>query len=289
MNSRKWRILQAAKRKALRWLARPEVVSVGIGQRHREGRWRSESCIVVKIDWKRSREQLRDQRQRPLPSWIDVVVDGQLARVGVDLQETAGETLGRLQARVGSPVRHDGKAIGSVSAMVLAGGARRALISGHVAKAKGRRVQLGDVSGVTDEPVRTRRLDHCLVELDDDGGAALSSLSSLCLDGSALTGLRAVPSLVLGQTLYFHRMVTGHRVPVLLRHVDMTVPFWTPEGILHMQGLVATDGRTAEGDSGAMLHDDTFRAVGTLVGSFAGESYFIPCDYAFAALGLQLA
>jgi hypothetical protein len=69
----------------------------------------------------------------------------------------------------------------------------------------------------------------------------------------------------------------------------MTAPFWTPEGIVHMQGLVATDGRTAEGDSGAMLHDDSFRAVGTLLGTFAGESYFIPCDYAFAALGIELA
>jgi hypothetical protein len=194
MTSRQWRVLQQAKRKALRWLSRPEVLSVGIGQRHQLGRWRSEACIVVKVDWKLSRQQLRAQRQRPLPGWIEVTVDGETERVAVDLQETAGETSGRLQAMVGAAVRHDGAAIGSVSAVVIAKGRKCVLISGHVAKHKGRRVQVGSLVGVTDEPVRTRRLDHCLVEVEGEGEELTCSK---CLDGSTLTGVREVRSLAL--------------------------------------------------------------------------------------------
>lgn len=281
---RKWRILQAAKRKAERLLARPGVLAVSIGMCRRGGAWRDEACIVVAVDWKLPCAQLRAAGRRPLPRWIDVVVERSAARVAVDVQETSGELVGTCQARVGLPVRLGAQAIGSVSAVVRVADSRAVLISGHVAKQRGRRLEVGGKLGTTAEPIFSRRLDHCLVELDP-----LPDDDTVLLDGTALVGVRKVAGLSLGQTLYFHRMQTGERVPLRLRYVDATAPFHTDRGVVHMLGLLATDGGTRSGDSGAMLYDETFRAVGTLVGAFAGKSYFIPCDYAFAALGLQLA
>lgn len=289
MNPRKWKVLQAAKKKAERWLTRGDVLSVGIGQRFTQGTWRDEACIVVKIDWKLSAEMMRARKRTPLPRWIDVVVDGKRARVGVDLQETAGELTGTFQSIIGSPVSCEGACIGSVSAVVRGTsggkkGPKAFLISGHVAREKGRKMVIGGATGVTAEPVISDRLDHCLVEFDPE-----PAHQSLLLDGSNLTGICPVKSLQLGQTLYFHRAATGMRVPLLLRHIDISAPFQTSQGVVQMRGLLATDGRTAAGDSGALLFDGSFRAVGTLLGAFAQESYFIPCEFAFAALGIQLA
>lgn len=281
---RKWRILQAAKLKASRLLARPDVLAVGIGMRRCNGKWRDEACIVIKVAWKLPGAALRARRRRPLPRWIDVEVERSAARVPVDVQETAGELVGSFQAKVGAPVRYGENAIGSVSAVVVVADTRAILISGHVARHKGRRIEVGGMLGVTAEPVFSKRLDHCLVELDPH-----PDYDAILVDGTSLTGVRKVAALQLGQTLYFHRMTTGERVPLILRYTDITAPFQTERGVVHMHGLLATDGGTMRGDSGALLYDETFRAVGTLVGAFAGKSYFIPCDYAFAALGLQLA
>ncbi len=287
LTPRQWKVLQAAKRKASRWLDRDDIVSVGIGMRLQEGDWRDEACIVIKTDWKMSAEKMREAHRRPLPGWIEVVVDGKPAKVRVDVQETGGALAGKLQSVIGSPVRCDEANIGSVSAIVRGTDPRSKkaiLISGHVARHKGRRVELCGLVGHTAEPVRTSRLDHCLVEIDPEPAQC-----STLLDGATLTGIREVKTLKLGETLYFHRMVTGMRVPLLLRQIDLSAQFRGEHGIQKMHGLLATDRRTAEGDSGALLHDEAFRAVGTLLGALAGESYFIPCDYAFAALGIQLA
>jgi hypothetical protein len=281
---RKWRILQAAKRKAERLLARPGVLAVSIGMRRRGGAWREEACVVVVVDRKRSAAELTAAGRRPLPRWIDVVVERAAARVAVDVQETGGELVGTCQARVGAAVRLGEQAIGSVSAVVRVADSRAVLISGHVARQRGRRLEIGGRFGVTSDPIFSRRLDHCLVELDP-----MPDDAAVLVDGTALVGVRGVAGLTLGQTLYFHRTQTGERVPLVLRDVDATAPFHTDRGVVRMLGLLATDAGTRGGDSGALLFDETFRAVGTLLGAFAGKSYFIPCDYAFAALGLQLA
>jgi hypothetical protein len=292
MTSRKWKVLQAAKRVAARWLARDYVLSVGIGQRFAEHTWCDEACIVVMVDWKLSAEALRAKKRRPFPRRIEVVVDGKRARVGVDVQETGGETAIVLQSIVGAPVRYEGASIGSVSAVVRAAGTgapastrtKTVLISGHVAKHKGRQVEICGMKGTTGEPIRTRRLDHCLVEVVPE-----PSQCSVLLDGSNLGGVCDVKSLKLGQPLYFHSMATGARKMLAFRGFDLSVPLLADEGLTRMLGLVITDRGTEEGDSGAMLFDETFKAVATLLGAFGQYSYFIPCDYAFAALGIQLA
>lgn len=287
MTPRKWKVLQAAKRTASRWMSRAYVVSVGIGQRNSKKTWLDEACIVVKVDRKLEPEAMRAQRRRPFPRWLEVVVDGKRSRVSVDVQHTGGELYGALQSIIGAPVRHGDKNIGSVSAVVRGvddpAAARTVLISGHVAKKQGRRVRIANMLGVTRDPIRTNRLDHCLVDLVPlPGQCAL-------LDGTPISTCRDVSTLVVGQTLYFYKMATGKRTPLVFREPDTDAQFQTEHGVVRMLGLVATDRGTERGDSGAMLFDEKFRAVGTLLGAFANHSYFIPCGAAFAALGIQLA
>lgn len=284
ISARRWRVLQAARRQALRWLRREHVVAVGIGRRWRAGKPCGEACVVVKVDWKLEPEILRARHLRLFPRWIEVVVDGKRGRVRVDVQDTGGELLGKHQGLVGRGVALGPKVIGSVSAVVQSDGELAVLVSGHVAKVAGRELTIGEARGVTGEPVRTRRLDHCLVEVP-----GLVASDAALLGGIPLNGVRSVRTLSLGEVLYFHRAATGERVPVAVEDLEEDALFATEHGKVRMQGLLVTEGATRDGDSGAMLHDARFAAVGTLVGSLGGRSFFISCEYALAALDLQLA
>jgi hypothetical protein len=218
-----------------------------------------------------------------LPPWIDVRVAGSRARVHVDVQETRGEMLGTCDGIVGESVSYGGESQGAISAVVTTRDAERVvLIAGHVAPGSNRDIQIGGLAGVTRVPVMTTRLDHCLVDLveplPDDAGL---------LPGShAVSGVAEVRELALDQTLYVHHVDNPMRIPVVLRGVEMAVPFRYPSGVRVLSGLLATDGVTARGDSGALLYDSAFRAVGTLVGSLSGASYFIPCERVMAMLAI---
>lgn len=283
MTPRQWTLLRAAlaEARARRWHKRAGVVGIGIGQRHRQGRWQEgTACLVIKVAWKREPARLR---RSTLPAWIDVRVAGSRARVHIDVQETRGELFGTCESIVGESVAYAGESQGAVSAVVTTRDAARVvLIAGHVAPGGNRDIEIGGLAGVTRAPVMTTRLDHCLVDpveaLPDDAGV---------LPGDhAVAGVAAVPDLALDQTLYVHHVDNPMRIPVVLRGVEMSVPFRYPGGVRVMSGLLATDGVTAPGDSGALLYDSAFRAVGTLVGSLSGASYFIPCERAAAALAI---
>lgn len=284
ISPRRWRVLRAARRKAARWLRRREVVSVGIGIRRREGRAHDEPCVVVTVDYKLPGAELRSARRRPLPTWLEVLVDGKRGRVRVDVQETKGQRVARTQGLVGAPVTHDDRVIGSASAVVESGELRALLISGHVARERGRTLRVGALRGVTREPVRSAWLDHCVVdvpELPDD--------AHLLVDDSRIASVREPASLRLREPLFFHRAASGQRLAVTLQ--DVAVSAWVdgaPGGDLLMRDLVTTEGVSVAGDSGALLYDDTFRAVATLVGLLGDKSYFIPCKRALRALDLTL-
>jgi len=284
MTALEWHTLELALRQARRWLRRADVLAVGIGQRHEHGRWQpGRPCIVVKVAWKLAEDRLRATRRRPVPPWIAVDVRGRRRRVRVDVQETRGQMSGWLHGLVGSGIGHDNVTIGSVSAIVrTSGGTRLALISGHVGNTAGRALSIGGVAGVTRAPVFTSRMDHCLVDVPalPDGAE--------CLDDHALAGVAPVASLGVDRVLYFNRAATGQRVPVVLRHIKMDASFDYPDGARELKGMVVTDGLTVKGDSGALLYDNAFRAIGTLVGSFGGESYFLPCETALPTLGVTL-
>lgn len=285
ISPRRWRVLRAARRKAARWLRRREVVSVGIGIRRLEGRTYDEPCIVVTVDHKLSHDELRSARRRCFPPWVEVQVDGKRGRVRVDVQETKGQRVARTQGLVGTPVQRGDKVIGSLSAVVETGEGRALLISGHVAKERGRTLRVGSLRGVTREPVRSAWLDHCVMDVPK-----LPADAPRLVDGSQLTGLREPGSLRLREPLFFHRAASGERLAVTLQDVAVSVWVDGPDGEdLLMRDLLTTEGVSVAGDSGALLYDEASRAVATLVGLLGDKSYFIPCKRALRALDLSLA
>jgi hypothetical protein len=257
---------------------------VGIGQRRTDGRWLETLGIVVKVDWKLGECSLARVRRRAIATYIEVEVDRVRHRVRIDVQESRGERAGKLQAGIaGGTVKSSSAAVlGSVSAIVRDGGSAAVLISGHVARQVDRRLEVGGFQGRTRAPVFSNRLDHCLLDPDN----ALPVGAGALVDGNVITGIVPADQIQPNTVGYFHRAATGDRVPVVIRHVEMTAPFVYPSGLKLMKGLVATDGVTVSGDSGALLYNNSFRAIGTLIGVFGGESYFIPCERAFNALGL---
>jgi len=279
------RVLKAAVAKARRFLKRPEVIAVGIGQRQTSGRWLAgRPGIVVKVDWKLGQAGLRRRKRHPLPTSITVVVDGASHRVLVDVQETRGELVGRLQGLVGGCVTAGATVRGSVSAIVSVGAETCVLVSGHVAGSGGVRLNTGGLDGTTRDPIFSSRLDHCVLDTD----SALPHGAVMLVDALPLLGIAPIWSVGTDTVAYFHRASTGARVATVIRHFDMTAPFAYPWGTVQMKGLIVTDGVTVDGDSGALLYDNGFRAIGTLIGQFGGESYFIPCETAFNSLGLLL-
>jgi hypothetical protein len=279
------RILRAAVEKAKPWLRRKGVVAVGIGQARRGGDWvEGGAHVVVKVEWKLEADALERSRREPLPRFIEVTVDGRRHRVSVDVQDTQGQLAGKLQGCAGAAVTIDGVLRGGAGPVVRSARGPRLLISGHVAARAAVLVQVGGLPGQTEKPIMSRDLDHCLVAPAVAPPADWASL----VDGTPLTGVAAVEHLVLGQRLYFHHSQTGKRVPVVLRDLDVAVPFECHDGIQRVQHLLGTDGGSVMGDSGTLLYDSSFAAVGTLVGALGDRSYFIACQRAFELLGLSL-
>jgi hypothetical protein len=222
-------------------------------------------------------------RRSALPAWLDVRAGNTRTRVYVDVQETRGELVGTCEGIVGEPVSYGNRARGAISAVVTTvDGARAVLIAGHVAPGSNTKLKVAGLAGVTRVPVMTTRLDHCLV----DPTAPLPRDAGLLPGDHSITSVAPVHDLAPDQTLYVHHAHNPMRIPTVLRAIEMSAPFEYPTGIKQLSGLLTTDGVTVRGDSGALLYDSAFRAVGTLVGSFGGASYFIPCERAAAMLAI---
>jgi hypothetical protein len=280
-------ILQAALDQARPWLRRKGVVAIGIGQARHAGDWAEETPhLVVKVEWKLDGPQLGRSRRPALPRFIEVTVAGHTHRVPVDVQDTRGQRAGQLHGCVGAAVTMQGKVRGGTGAVVSTVNGARLLIAGHVGGGgqAGAEIRAGGIVGKAEKTVINNQLDHCLVVPGAPPPAGWATL----VDDTPLTGVARIDDLTLGQTLYFHRSDTGQRIPVVLRHLDMTAPFAYPDGIHQVRHLLGTDGQSVPGDSGTLLYDGAFAAVGTLLGMFHDESYFIPCERAFTLLGLGL-
>lgn len=261
------------------------MLALGIGQARRAGDWADETAhIVAKVEWKLDGPALVRAQRPPLPRLIEVTVDGRKRRVPVDVQGTQGQRAGRLHGCVGAAVTIQGKLRGGTGAVVSTTQGARLLIAGHVGGQAGVAMQVGGMNGTTEKTIINSQLDHCLVAPGAPPPAGWATL----VDNTPLTGVARISDLSLGQTLYFHHSETGDQIPVVLRHLDMTAPFEYPDGIHQVQHLLGTDGESVPGDSGTLLYDASFAAVGTLLGMFHDESYFIPCERAFSLLGLGL-
>lgn len=283
-------MLQRALAVARRWERRSYVVGTAIGQRQRQGRFRSaakERCIVVYVDQKLPLAELRASRRARFPGFIEVTLARRKQRVPVDVQAT-GAQVGQLQGLVSSRVSIGGLAVGAVGGVVENGrGQQYVLVAGHVARDPGRRLQLvGGVSVVTSLVRMSSLLDHALARAQPSNELGDASLPS----GDVVAGVRAVDAELLGERVFFQRAATGKRVSTLVRSIDASAAFPLPHhaGPVFMRGLIATRADTQFGDSGTLLYDSGFGALGTLVGTFGEKSYFVPCDTAFARLNITL-
>lgn len=275
-------VLRAALRRAGPLRRRKGVVGLSIGMRRRDEAWvDGEPCISILVVEKHAREALRPGRA--LPPFIAVTVGGRSWKVPTDVRSTGGVDVGTCFGYVGSAVHAHGdpQVFGGISACVITTTQPKFLISGHVAARAGRTLVVDDVAFVTEQPVMTPRLDHCLARADFD--LARASLPN----DVAFKGLRDSASLAHGDELFVYRATTGAIQQVRVRHLQADARFGYASGVVRVHELIATDAVCVPGDSGCPLFDAEFLLVGTLLGGVA-EDYYLPADYAFARLAINL-
>jgi hypothetical protein len=284
-------VLNKALAKARAWDRRPSVLGTAIGQRHRKEQYLAHAtgdlCIVVTVREKLKDNEMRARRVRPFPSDIEVEHHGRKYRIPVDVQHSAGQSAVRLRGVVALPLDFNGSPMGAVAAIVSSGSQRFLLTAGHVAQATGTRLQVRGGSAGTATTVRmNNRLDCALVELDDPPTFADESFSN----GDRLAGVRSIAPALVGKSCFFRTAATGEIESRTVRNVSASAPVPLPNAAAPtpMSGLVATDGPTSPGDSGTILYDSSFLAVGTLVGDLGHLSYFVPCDYSLLKLNVEI-
>jgi hypothetical protein len=282
-------VLNKALAKARVWERRPSVLGTAIGQRCRKGRYLGSHglCIVVTVKEKLDDDEMRVHCVRPFPSHIEVEHGGRKHRVPVDVQHSAGQSEMRLRGIVAVPLDCNNAPMGTVAAIVTAGTRRLVLTAGHVAKAEGTRLQVrGGSLGKATRVYMNSRLDCALVELD----VAPTPADASFRNGDRLAGVRSIDPTLAGKQCFFRS--AAHRDPVMrtVRIVSASARVPLPNGaaFTQMSGLVAIDGPTTPGDSGTILYDSSFLAVGTLIGDFGALSYFVPCDYSLLKMNVNI-
>ncbi|MGH7788123.1 MAG: trypsin-like peptidase domain-containing protein [Candidatus Binatia bacterium] len=272
---------------AKKWLRRDEVVAVGIGLRRRAGSHTAEPAIVVTVRWKRTPDRLRELRVAHIPKVVRVQLDGRTFDVPVDVQGAKGRLRGSPSGLVACPLDTDDARFGVVSALVSRGAQRFILTAAHVVRQLGRGVVVigrgRHVRGTVSEIHAAGNLDHALIQSTE----TLAPSEATFPLGEPLAGVRASSTLRLGELVFFRKR-NGQLRQVSILKVDETVDFNMPVGSTRFSGVVSTSLASERGDSGALLYDNNFRAVGTLLGGFGAYSCFLPCQPSFGRLNVTL-
>jgi len=274
--------LAAALAAAQVWLRRPYVVGLAAGHRHRAGDYHAEACVVVKVSEKLDAEGLRKGRRRPFPSRLAVKVGSKTHRVSVDVREVRERA--EYHGVVSRAVTSNGEAFGAAGPVVRrADGTACVLVAAHCADRLDQPIEChGGIRGTVGEIWADAYTDLALVALQPPLHASAGCLPS----GFYLQGLRPIDEDLLGKHVFFHRL-NGKIEQPIVREVWAVAPFGG-SGFAQKRNLVAIDRVTLPGESGTILYDGNFRAIGTLVGGYGTHSYFAPCGPAFQAIGLTL-
>lgn len=284
---------KAALKKAKGWLRREEVLAIGLGLRSRGGELvKNELCVVVTVRWKRSPTRLAQRHEKALPSHIRVNVRDKQFSIPVDVEDARGQSVGKLHGIVGSPLvaaaGGGGKRYGVIGAVVKSNGTLFILTAAHVVVKEGTPVTVnfpgGSLDGVASSVFLKGNVDHALITSD----APLPPNAKTLRSGRKLTGVRASVTVKENDEVRFFDQ-DGDEHTTQVSRTGASVPFDTPVGRKNFDELIGITAQTREGDSGTLLYDSKFLAVGTLVGAYSGSDYFLPCDDSFDAIGVVLA
>lgn len=277
--------LQAARR----WLERrDDVVAVGLGLKRERGEASGGIAILVTVRWKRAPARLRKLGITPLPRAIPVKTAKRVHYVPVDVRGAGGRVAGRPHGLVGCPLDTNTQVFGMVGAVVTRDGRKFILTAAHVALAVGMGVVVvspqSQVQGTVTERFTGPDLDHALIT---PAGVLPASAASLP-GGERLSGVRPVAQIKPGDQVFL-RTRNGSLQQVTVERVQATVDFNMPWGRVTFHDAVSTPITTKSGDSGSLLYDDNFMAMGTLLGGFEDNDWFVPCETSFRALQVELA
>lgn len=287
-----YRALRAALAQARPWLRRANVAGLSIGTRHRGGRYRpGETALIVTVVDKLDDADLKKRKIKPFPSSVAVRIGKKQFKVPVDVRGSAGAQTGRFHGLVGSQVRvgdPDDIIDGGIGAVVHGAQGRRLLTAGHVAPQEGLVARFANgTTGTVESVWLTDHLDHAILVPD----APLPPGAATLLDGLAVSGTRIIDDTLLGQPFHFFHAARRVRDTTVIREIHRSVDF----GGHRIFDLIVTDFNTCDGDSGTLLFDDDYLAVGTLVGWFGPEnnpsqrvSVFLPCLTCFSAIGVSI-
>jgi hypothetical protein len=279
---------QAALKRAGHWLERRnDVVAVGLGLKREAGEASGEQAILVTVRWKRTPKRLQELRIKPLPRSIQVRVGTRTHRVPVDVRDAGGRVAGRPHGLVACPLDTTTQVFGMVGAVVTRQASKFILTAAHVARQVGIGVIVvspqSQVQGTVSERFTGPDLDHALVA----PASVLPASASRLPQGEQLSGVRLVSQIVPGDQAFL-RTRNGSLQQVVIERVQATVDFNMPWGRVPFHETVSTPITTTCGDSGTLLYDNDFKAIGTLLGGFEGNDWFVPCEPSFQALNVEL-
>ena len=217
--------------------------------------------------------------------------------VSVDVQVSEaryGRVYGLPGRRLGVVTNEELEPLGTVGLVVVdEDGDRYVFTAGHVVEPwfgsssrefviKGTQVEL--------DPYRcawTPRHDYALLKIVRNTVLRPAALPN----GASVTGCADPQDVAEGDECALFR--AGHSKPTytVVRNPYATSPFRDKltGKVVTMQGLIAVDARTVEGDSGTALLDQDLRVIGVLVGEFNGLDHFCPCADLFASGKYRLA
>ena len=255
------------------------VTSVHWGVRRQRGRPRPENCVVVHCAYKTSASAVKT---RQLPRSIRVKVKGRSHVVPVDVQAVGwsgtAQAIASAQPAANRRLWMDqvvGEQNGTLGALVQdSTGATRAVLSGHVALKKGKKVF---VESTPNHAIELGTVDSLVRDGDSDVAwtTPISNASDVLTRAPAPIRDPGAADLRTEVTVLVARDFRGRTAFLDDLGVRALISF--SDRVVSMRGLAALSPQvTVAGDSGAPVVDHNGNLVGFVVGAIGNKTLIVP-------------
>ena len=253
LSSAEWEQAMAQVRAQL--LALPDVLSVGWGRTYSGGKGNDDAGVIVRVAEKRD-----VAAERRIPSRVKVQLGERDYEFRVDVKQL-GELTKQRSVFSGTGSVTAGDRTGTLSACVEdSNGSYRALLSGHVARGEGVRVEIS-AAGATVVGVVGWHRDDAEIDAAAVRGIAKQDVTRLRQPEVRLVSAREALE---GLTVKIHGAASRRDRHAQVEGTSVDVDFVGAR----MHDLIELDqGISAEGDSGAPAFDSLGRLVGFVVGT----------------------